>query len=313
MPFAIIIGDTAGRIAQRLYSQGLISAALPFVLYARFTGKEKNFLAGEYVLPSNLSIRSLAQALTSGEYLDPGRLITIPEGWGLREIGEYLERQGVAQAEELWKITGFPAVADYALANLPQPKDFSLDFPFLKDRPSGVSLEGYLFPDSYRILKTDNLEKITRAMLANFAKKISPDIMEAMERNNHPLFEIVTMASIIEREIPLEQDRPVAAGILWKRLKTGMPLQVDSSVNYVTGGKSRALSAQELAIASPYNTYTHRGLPPGPIANPGLSALRAASYPQDSPFWYFLSKEDGETVFSKTLAEHVAAKRKYMR
>ena len=296
--FIIKKGESVQEIGAHLSEQKLLRNQRVFKVYARLRGLDKKFLAGEHVIPRPFSIKDLVETLSSGVYLEKGQNITIIEGWGLREIESYLKENSLILAQEF-----FQAAA----------KDFAQEFPFLKERPLGVSLEGYLFPDTYRIPKPAAPEDILRAMLKNFSQKFPFEFQEIFTKQGQTIFSIITMASIVEREVPFSYDRPLVAGILWKRLKVGMPLQVDSTVNYATNGKSRALSSEELALYSPYNTYKYPGLPPTPISNPGLNAISAAIFPKESPYWYFLSKEDGTTVFSKTLKEHIIAKNKWVR
>lgn len=224
--------------------------------------------------------------------------ITVPEGWDLNDIGTYLQKQGIGTRDQFLEQT---------------KKDFSKEFVFLNDKPPQAPLEGYLFPDTYRVYKDATIEDIISKMLANFSSKLTSEEQKAIKASGRSVFEIVTLASIVEKEVPNASDRPIVAGIFWKRLTEGMPLQADSTLHYVIGGKSPRLSSEELKTDSPYNTYKYKGLPPTPIGNPGEVALRAAIYPKSSPYWYFLSASDGTTIFSKTFEEHVAAKRKYLR
>jgi len=161
-------------------------------------------------------------------------------------------------------------------------------------------MEGYLFPDTYLFLPFAETEQIIGTMTDNFKKKAG-DVGK----------DIVIMASLIEKEVPDIGDRKIVSGILWKRLKLGMALQVDAVFPYITG-KQKVLS-DDLKIDSPYNTYLHKGLPPGPISNPGLDAVEAAKNPQETSYLYYLSGKDGKTHFAKTFAEHLKNKEKYLR
>ena len=161
-------------------------------------------------------------------------------------------------------------------------------------------LEGYLFPDTYLFLPFAETEQIIGTMTDNFKKKAG-DVGK----------DIVIMASLIEKEVPDSDDRKIVSGILWKRLKLGMALQVDAVFPYITG--NRKILSDDLKIDSPYNTYLHKGLPPGPISNPGLDAIEAARNPKESPYLYYLSGQDGKTHFSKTYEEHLRNKEKYLR
>ena len=162
------------------------------------------------------------------------------------------------------------------------------------------NLEGYLFPDTYLFLPGAETEQIVRTMMDNFKKK-ADDISK----------DIVIMASLIEKEVPESNDRKIISGILWKRLKLGMPLQVDAVFPYLTG--KREVLSDDLKIDSPYNTYLYKGLPPGPISNPGLDAIEAARNPKESPYLYYLSGQDGKTHFAKTFAEHLRNKERYLK
>ena len=163
-----------------------------------------------------------------------------------------------------------------------------------------VNMEGYLFPDTYLFLLFAETEQIIGTMTDNFKKKAG-DVGK----------DIVIMASLIEKEVPDSGDRKIVSGILWKRLKLGMALQVDAVFPYITG--KREVLLDDLKIDSPYNTYLHKGLPPGPISNPGLDAIEAARNPKESPYLYYLSGQDGKTHFSKTYEEHLRNKEKYLR
>ena len=270
--------------------------------------------SGTYTISSHLSVWSLARLLTTTRPR-PERVARIIEGWDLRDIGQYLEREGIAQAEELHELAGFPAM-DYRSADpaIPRPKDFARDYAFLRDngKPEFIGLEGYLFPDTYRVYADASVEDIVRKMLEHFDRRIDANIREEVAKSGRSLHQIITMASIIEAEISNHDDRAVAAGILWKRRDRGMLLQVDATVNYVTGKRDPRVSREDTAADSAYNTYRYPGLPRGPIGNPGMSAILAALRPKESPYWFFLTAKDGRTVFSRTLEEHNANVRQYL-
>jgi UPF0755 protein len=188
---------------------------------------------------------------------------------------------------------------------------FSEEFDFIKEKPSSY-LEGYLFPDTYEIDKNLNLEDIIFRMLYNFEDKVDFSLREEIKAQDKNLFEIMIMASLLEKEVSDSEDKKIVSGILWKRLEEGMALQVDATIIYLTGKKTTRVSLSDTKIDSPYNTYKYRGLPPAPITNPGLDSILAAIYPEDSSFWFYLSTPQGETIFSETLEEHNIAKNKYL-
>ncbi|MDD5144752.1 MAG: endolytic transglycosylase MltG [Candidatus Pacebacteria bacterium] len=310
--FIIRSGEGSKEIAQNLEKEGIIRWSLVFRAYVLATGISDNLQAGSYSLSSSKSVFQIARKLKKGEIVQ--KKITIPEGWSLRDIGNYFEEKEIAKSQELWDVTGIPA-QDYSKSEkLIPPKDFSAEFEFLKDKSKSVGLEGYLFPDTYVVIPGEGNVEIVRKMLSNFDKKLTPELRAEIARQQKSIFDIITMASIIEKEVMNDEDRKTVSGIFWKRLSAGMPLQACPSVNYVTGKKSTQITKEEMEIDSPFNTYKYAGLPLGPISNPGLKSIEAAIYPTKSSYWYFLNRQDtGETVFSKNLTEHNIATAKYLR
>ncbi|OHA09188.1 MAG: hypothetical protein A3B37_01440 [Candidatus Sungbacteria bacterium RIFCSPLOWO2_01_FULL_59_16] len=303
-------GSSSRAIGELFQSRGLLRSKWTFVAYATLAGEAQNLKAGNYEFFGRVTVPELVQALSAGKSNE--RIITVPEGWDLSDLGRYFEREGMFPAAELYAVTGAPPGTSQGRNPKPKPKDFSKEFPTLADKPPSAGLEGYLFPDTYRIFRDAPIKEIARKMLANFERRIDPELRAEIARQGKSVFEIITVASLVEKEIPHAEDRPIVGGILWERLRRGLPLQVDASVNYATG-KRETPSAADLALDSPYNTYRVPGLPAGPIANPGLGAIRAAVYPERSSYLYYLSAPDGRTVFSRTLEEHNAAKVKYLK
>jgi UPF0755 protein len=309
--FNIEKGEGSREISLNLEKEGLIKWGPLFQLYVLTTGASGNLQAGTYLLSPSMNIPEITEKFITGDVLK--EKITIIEGWNLRDIGFYFENKGLFQAEELWEIAGFPAIDYSRTKDLPKPRDFSENYEFLKEKPKNVGLEGYLFPDTYEIDKEASIEKIVRKMLSNFDKKITADLREEIKKQGKTIFEIVTMASLIEKEVKTKTEKELVSGILWKRLKAGIPLQVDATISYITGKQTTKISKEETQIDSLYNTYKYPGLPKGPICNPGLESILAALYPKNSQYWYYLSTPNGETIFSKTLEEHNLAKAKYLK
>ena len=177
----------------------------------------------------------------------------------------------------------------------------------------GENLEGFLFPDTYQFPLRVSGEEVVKKMRDNFDKKLTPDLKKEIQRQGKTISEIITMASLIEKEGSKNEDKELVSGILWKRLKNNIPLQVDATITYITGKRTTKISKEETQIDSPYNTYKYLGFPPGPICNPGIDSIKAAIYPKNSEYWYYLSTPEGKTIFSKTLEEHNIAKEKYLR
>lgn len=293
------------KIADLLKKERIIRSKWAFIIYVSLKGAASGLKPGLYEFGQE-AIPVIVQKLVRGGTNEI--TITIPEGWGIKDIAEYLEKEKIARKAEFLQLVGFMEVK-------PKHQGQTLminKLDFLKDKPAGLSLEGYLFPDTYRIFKGAEAEDVIVKMLENFEKKLTPDLRTEIARQDKTIFEIIVMASLIEKEVSSDKDRVLVSEILWKRLKLGIGLQVDATIIYLTGKKSTKISKAETEIDSSYNTYKYRGLPPGPIANPGLSAIRAAIYPKDSPYLYYLSAPDGRTIFSKTLEEHNQAKIKYL-
>ncbi|OIO45629.1 MAG: hypothetical protein AUJ24_00290 [Parcubacteria group bacterium CG1_02_36_42] len=312
--FAIGKGEGVREISFNLEKEGLIKSRLFFRIYVLSKGVSRNLQAGNYSLSPSMAIPEIAQKIVSGDVIK--EKITVIEGWNKKEIANYLEERGIIQSKDFLEKTKYIYWKE--------------KYYFLKDRPDLNSydrgnhgqeerdIEGYLFPDTYYIRKqeTDNKEQseeIIRNMLDNFDKKLTPDLREEINLQGKTIFEIITMASMLEKEVKDFEAKKLVSGILWKRFKNGIPLQVDATITYITGKKTTQISLEDLQIDSPYNAYKYRGLPLGPICNPGLESILAAIYPKESEYWYYLSTPEETTIFSKTLQEHNLAKVKYLR
>ncbi len=287
------------KIGELLRQKGVIQSKWAFVTYVSLTGTASQLKPGTYIF-TETTIPEIARDLIEGANREVA--ITIPEGWNTRDIADYLEQQKIMLAKNFMQATHDTL-----------GEKFNKGFSFLNDRPGKLGLEGYLFPDTYRIYRTASAEEIIQKMLQNFGKKLSSDLQKEIKNQDKTIFEIITMASLIEKEVATDEDRALVSGILWKRIAKDIPLQVDATIAYITGKNTTKILVAETKIDSPYNTYKYKGLPKGPIANPGIAAIKAAIYPTDSPYLYYLSTPEGKTVFSKTLEEHNAAKAKYLK
>lgn len=312
-PIEVEIPSGAGSrvIGTKLRVRKIIRSKWAFVTFATVSGKANQLKPGRYQFEGTVAVPEVLRQIAKGERYPNERVITVPEGWDGRDMGEYFEKAGLFKREEWWRVVGQPAIDYRRRKELAPPQDFSGDFVFLRSKPQYVGLEGFLFPDTYRIFRDAAAEDVARKMLKNFDAKLMVELREAMAQQKKSIFDAVTLASIIEKEIPHSEERKIASGILWRRLELGMPLQADATVNYITGRRETP-SSSDLALNSLYNTYRYAGLPLGPIANPGLDAITAAIFPEKSEYLYYLSTPDGRTVFSRTLAEHNAAKAKYL-
>src|SRR3989344_7770707 len=291
------------KIGALLKKEGVIRSKWAFVTYVSLIGKASSLKPGTYTF-SNDSISKIARDLIHGANYE--RTITIPEGWSNREIADYLEKEGVVSAEKFLGAVGPEA-----------KKRLKPLFGLFDQMPKRQGLEGLLFPDTYRIFNNAQTEEIVDKLYGNFYEKLYHEFSIVIVRPRN-MYEYIIMASLIEREVVSEEDRRLVPGILWKRLDAGIPLQIDATLVYIKNQESgvrnqgNTISAKDKKTDSPYNTYLYRGLPAGPISNPGLSAIKAAISPKESPYFYYLSTPDGRTIFSQTLEEHNLAKAKYL-
>lgn len=311
--FAIHDGDGVKVIGANLQTAGLIRSTFWFETYVYVDGSETQFIAGTYALQPNMNIREIVHALTSGDTKTPS--ITILEGRTVSDIGEYLEGQGIVGK------TDFVSAASVTDTRTIIPDK---TYAFLEDKPADQGLEGFLFPDTYEIFDDATSNEIIEKMLDTFNGKFTDEMYAAAASRGMTVYQIVTLASIIEKEANIPRDESGQAtgdehyriaSVFYNRLGAGIPLQSDATVNYVTNGGRRQPTADDLAVDSPYNTYMYKGLPPGPINNPSLEAIKAALYPAETDYLYFLHKqvEDGAgAVFSRTYDEHIANKQQYL-
>ena len=283
-------------IAKDLEKQGIIKNSFFFRSYVILSLQHSKLQAGKYLLSPNMSVYEIVKRMVSGDVIK--QKITILEGWDIHDIKKYFQVNDVLTNGDFIKLVN---------------QNFSSRFDFLKEKPKDVSLEGYLFPDTYEIYEGESGEELVRNILANFDKKITPEIREEIKKQKKSIFEIITAASIIEKEVKSINDKKVVSGIIWKRLKIGMPLQMDSTINYITNKNDPGVSIKDTKIDSEYNTYKYTGLPHGPISNPGIDSIMAAIYPKESPYLYYLSSISGKIIFSRTMVEHSAAMSKYLR
>ena len=289
----IPVGASAAQIADILAESGVTKTTFVPKMLMYISGIHKKMQAGTFYIPKGTSLLGVLRDLTQLQYQE--RQITLLEGWNLRDITNYLAASGVASKSAIIMMVGEPLKDNKSTI-----KDWSVEFPVLKSKPAKRSLEGFIFPDTYRIELNASTENIVRKTLQNFDKKLTPDLRLEIARQKKTIFEIVTMASILEREVRTYESKQLVADIFWRRIARGMGLEADSTVNYATGKSLPSVTYDDLKINSPWNTYKYRGLPPGPISNPGLDSIKAAMYPKSNAYWYFLTPPDGRVIYSKT-------------
>ncbi len=280
-------GANSGQIGNLLVRHGLIKSRTAFRFYALYRGLDNKLQAGDYNLQNSLSTPQIMERLAKGETFRFN--FTIPEGYNLKQIADKLAEKKLINRERFLDLIAHGR----------------FNYDFLQDLPESPNrLEGYLFPDTYRITNKTSEEQVIEMMLARFAREITPEFRQAAAKNKLTIHQAVTLASLIEREVKKDEERPKAAAVFLNRLERGWKLESCATVQYILGEPKARLWLEDLEIDSPYNTYLYAGLPPGPIASPGGPSLRAAVNPAAEDYLFFVIAEDGQHIFSRTLEEH---------
>jgi UPF0755 protein len=292
--FTIADGDGAATVAERLEAAGIIRSADAFVTYLVFAGLDTGLQAGDFQLSPALAPTQIAQKLQDATPTQV-KFVVLP-GWRLEEVAAAMPTSGLDITPEQ-----FLQVARAPLSN----------FDFL---PPGASAEGFLFPGEYILPRAIQAEQLVPLLMNNAALALSAEMRAGFARQNLDVYQAVTLASIIQREAVIAEEQPTIASVFFNRLDVDMRLETDPTIQYALGFNPDLhtwwkvpLSAADLAINSPYNTYNIPGLPPGPISNPSLSALQAVAYPAQTPYYYFRARCDGSGLhdFSETFAQHL--------
>lgn len=289
------LGSSVESIANQLQQNGVIKSALAFRIYSKLQNTGSKYRAGIYYLDSGMSIDEITEIIQHGKGFVEIVKFTIPEGFEVRMIVDRLVEQGLGEEEKFYEI----------INNNP------FEYDFLKDLPeNSVPLEGYLFPDTYEVYKAAKEEDIIKIMLDQFDKVFTDEYKKRAEELNMSINEVITLASIIEREAKADKERKVVSSVFHNRLKINMLLGSCATVQYILQERKDVLLTKDLEIVSPYNTYKNPGLPPGPIASPGKKSIEAALYPDDTEYLYFVAEKNGTHHFSKTYGEHLEAQKR---
>jgi UPF0755 protein len=295
-PFVIELGEPTFTITERLQEEGFIGNAEALRDFLVYSGLDTTLQAGEYQLSPKMNALEIAQAMQDATPTEV--TFRILPGWRMEEIAEALPTSGL----------GFSGEEFLAIARKPSPLS-----PVFQELPPGAGLEGFLYPDSYSLKREITVQEFIGTLLEDFQAKVDPALQEGFQQQGLSLFQAVTLASIVQREAIVDDEMPLIASVFLNRLKAGMKLESDPTVQYALGYQKQSgnwwkspLSLDDLKIDSPYNTYLYSNLPPGPIANPGLSALKAVAVPAQTPYYYFRAACDGsgKHTFSETFEEH---------
>ena len=294
-------GDTAVATGRRLEAAGIIASSATFQLLAEISGGEGNLAAGEYEFIRHTSAVDALSRIRHG--LTAVRVVAIPEGRRLEEIAGLLEQAGVVTA------------ADFLVAaNTIATQGTQLDTDLLASRPSAATLEGYIYPATYSFARNVSSEEVVLMMLAALSDRLTPELREQARRQGLDVHQVLILASIVEREVVDPEERDEIASVYRNRLAIDMLLQADPTVQYAIAARpgnvvefgywKKFLSTQDLQFESTYNTYVRKGLPPGPIANPGIDSIIAVIRPAETNYLYFVARNDSTHAFAETFPEH---------
>ena len=277
-------------IARRLDKADIIRSPFGFALLALAQGKARSLKAGEYEIPQGANTFAVLSLLEGGKVLY--HPVLLKEGGTLSELARTIEAEGLARADDIVRVGHDPL--------------------FLKPLEiSATSVEGYLFPDTYQFAKGVTPEEMLSRMVMKMRAQLTPELIGAARELGFNVHQLLTLASIIEREAVVPSELPLISAVFWNRLKIDMPLQADPTVQYATGKGRQPLTRNDLLVDHPYNTYRRNGLPPGPIANPGLLAIRAAAHPARVNYLYFVALDERHHKFSQSLNDHNEAVARY--
>ncbi|HEX3467213.1 MAG TPA: endolytic transglycosylase MltG [Candidatus Elarobacter sp.] len=285
-------GASFGEVAGLLRDKGILAHAIAFRLLARLRHVDNEVKAGEYRFPAHQTSDAVLQRIVRGEQF--AVWVTIPEGYTAREVAQTL---------------GSRALGDPGLYERTFLQNGGIDLDGTQTR----NLEGYLFPSTYLIPIDDTPRTVAKILVDQFRRELPADAAQRARALGRTVPEVVTIASLVEREGKADEDRPLIASVIYNRLRRGMPLEVDAAIEYTFPEHHDVITKRDLEVDSPYNTYRHTGLPPTPIANPGKASLDAAFEPAKSDYLYYVAKPDGHSAFAKTLDEHNANVERYLK
>ncbi len=287
----ITSGMSTAEIAQSLQEKKIINSGLGFRILARLQGYDTEFKEGIYYFRSDTRASEVLHSLVSGPTASVVR-VTIPEGYTVDDIGRLLEEKGLVPKDEFCA-----AAKDF------MPYDYMREAKEHKDIK--YAAEGFLFPDTYDFDKGYTATEIMQIMADNFDKKLTADMRQRAEAENLSIFKLIVMASLVEKEAKYEEDRPIIADVFFKRLQDNMPLQSDATIQYALDEHKEEFTIEDTKHDSPYNTYQHNGLTPGPIGNPGIASIEAVLHPADTDYLYFVADSEGHNHYSVTYDEHM--------
>ncbi|MFS0727424.1 endolytic transglycosylase MltG [Paenibacillus sp. 1P07SE] len=298
-------GSSPNRVAETLEREGIIRNSFLFKYYLRLKDEGPAFKAGAYELRPGMELDDIIAKLNAGDTIEAETIrFTVPEGYTVKQMAEKLAAEGLVDEDRFLEV----AAAQTMLGASASAGRITVN------EQMDQLLEGYLFPETYELVKESTEQDIITRMMQELDRKLQQlpdDWQSALDELDISFHEMMTIASMIEREVVLPEERPIVAGIIYNRLADGMMLQIDATVQYVLGKQKERLLEKDLLVESPYNTYQQTGLPPGPIASPSLASIEAALYPAETEYYFYVTKKDGSNghYFSVTYNEHLRNKR----
>ena len=286
--FTVRPGMSVSEIGKELYERGIIDSEMKFWWTAKLNGFENKVKSGTFAMQTGMTPRDALETLVYGNTVTIR--FTIPEGFSVRDIAQRLDDEGLVKAD-----------AFISLAKTYRP------YPYVEEHENvRYAVEGFLFPDTYEINGEFDAARIMQMMAENFDRRLTKEMRDRAREMDLSIYELVTLASLVEKEAYHEEDRPIIAQIFLKRLRLGMPLQADPTVQYLLDAPKEDLLYRDTEIESPYNTYQNVGLPPGPIASPGTASLMAVLHPADTNYLYFVADRNGNNYYATNYADHLA-------
>jgi len=296
-------GITTYGVAGVLEEKGILKEGSSFTMVARLLGLSKNIKAGKYSFSPSENMFSVLGKLKAGKVIETkleSVKVTFPEGTSIYKMGVFLQKEGYLRWQSFQQLTHEGVTADLR----------NRHWGLFKYMPTTESLEGYLYPDTYLFFKEAPVTDLVEVMVGRFEEMVLPIWEQRPKNTKYTLHEILTLASIIEKEAQKPSERPIIASVFYNRLNKGMPLAADPTIKYALERPSKKVYHDQLEIDSPYNTYKRIGLPPGPICNPGIESIKAALYPAKTNYYFFVAAKDGSHIFTRTFAEHQKARLK---
>ncbi len=284
-------GSATSQISQILKENKLIKNKTLFELYSKLSKNASTFKSGKYLFNQSYSNKQIMQHISQGKTYNDGLKVTILEGLTYFETIDTLVKNELGDKE----------VYEELIKN---PKEFREQFEFLDDERI-TSLEGFLYPSTYYFSKDQSEKEILVHMLETFESKYNKELQDRQKELNLELYDVVNLASIVEKEAALDEDRPIIASVFNNRVEIGMPLQSDATIQYIFEERKKSITYDDLKIDSPYNTYKVQGLPPTPIASPGVKSIEGVLYPANTEYLYFVATIEGGNTYSKTYEEHI--------